>query len=90
MLAHVIYYSNNETQLTWPYKKKGKTSHTTVNLHFELSVKRNIGSKVSPCIHCMYCSGTCQVEATSSSEKIKPAIIELRLSEGISNQLVRQ
>ena len=41
----------------------------------------------------MYCSmpkGTCQAEATSNSEKIKPvalAIIKLRLSEGISQLL---
>ena len=43
----------------------------------------------------MYCGmpkGTCQAEATSNSEKIKPvalAVIELHLSEGI-NQSVTQ
>ena len=41
-------------------------------------------------IHCMYCGmpkGTCPAEVMSNGEKIKPvalAIIELRLSEGIS------
>ena len=44
-------------------------------------------------MHCTYCGmpkGTCQAEATSSSEKIKPvalAIIELCLSEGISQSV---
>ena len=36
--------------------------------------------------------GTCQAEATSNSEKIKPvalAIIELRLSEGISQAVYK-
>ena len=36
--------------------------------------------------------GTCQAEATSNSEKIKPialAVIELRLSEGISQLLTQ-
>ena len=46
-------------------------------------------------MHCMFCGmpkGTSQAEAMSNSEKIKPvalAVIELRLSEGIS-QSVRQ
>ena len=44
-------------------------------------------------MHCTYCGtpkGTCRAEVTSNSEKIKPvalAIIELRLSEGISQLL---
>ena len=44
-------------------------------------------------MHCMYCGmpkGTCRAEATSNSEKIKPialAVIELRLSEGISQSV---
>ena len=44
-------------------------------------------------MHCTYCGmpkGTCRAEATSNSEKIKPvalAIIELRLSEGISKSV---
>ena len=44
----------------------------------------------------MYCSmpkGTCQAEATSNSEKIKPialAVIELRLSEGISQSVIKK
>ena len=44
-------------------------------------------------MHCMYCGmpkGTSQAEATSKSEKIKPvglAVIELHLSEGISQSL---
>ena len=46
-------------------------------------------------MHCTYCGmtkGTCQAEATSNSEKIKPialAIIELRLSEGISQSVTQ-
>ena len=40
-------------------------------------------------MHCMYCGmpkSTCLDEATSNSEKVKPAlaVIELRMSEGIS------
>ena len=44
-------------------------------------------------MHCTYCGmpkGTCRAEATSNSEKIKPvalAVIEVRLSEGISQLL---
>ena len=44
-------------------------------------------------MHCMYCGmpkGTSRAEATSNGEKIKPvalAVIELRLSEGISQLL---
>ena len=44
-------------------------------------------------MHCMYCGipkGTCRAEATSNSEKIKPvalAVIELRLSEGVSQSV---
>ena len=63
-------------------------------LHFLLSEKMNGTQRrtlVSPCrMHCTYCSMlkvTFPAEATLNSEKIKPvalAIIELRLSEGIS------
>ena len=44
-------------------------------------------------MHCMYCGmpkSTCRAEATSNSENIKPialAVIELSLSEGISQLL---
>ena len=44
-------------------------------------------------MHYTYCGmlkGTCRVEPTSNSEKIKPvtlAVIELRLSEGISKSV---
>ena len=40
----------------------------------------------------LYAKGTCRVEATSNSEKIKPvalAVIELRLSEGISQSVTQ-
>ena len=46
-------------------------------------------------MHCTYCGmpkGTCRVEATLNSEKIKPvalAVIELRLSEGISQSVTQ-
>ena len=43
-------------------------------------------------MHCMYCGmpkGTCQAKATSNSQKnsLALAVIELRLSEGISQLL---
>ena len=43
-------------------------------------------------MHCGMPKGTCWAEAMSNSEKIKPvalAVIELRLSEGISQLLTR-
>ena len=46
-------------------------------------------------MHCMYCGmpkGTCRAEAMSNSETIKPialAVIELRLSEGISQSVTQ-
>ena len=66
---------------------------------FLLSAKMNWTQRrtlVSPRrMHCMFCSmpkGTSWAEATSNSEKIKPvavalAVIELDLSEGISQSL---
>ena len=69
------------------------------NQHFSLSAKMKGTQRrtlVSPRrMHCMYCSmpkNTSQAEATSHSEKIKSvalAVIELRLSEGISQLLSR-
>ena len=47
-------------------------------------------------MHCTYCGmskGTSQAEVTSNSEKIKPialAVIELHLSEGISQSVSRK
>ena len=46
-------------------------------------------------MHCMYCGmpkSTSRAEATSNSEKVKPvalAVIEFRLSEGISQLLTQ-
>ena len=46
-------------------------------------------------MHCTYCGmlkGTCRAEATLNSDKIKPvalAVIELGLSEGISQLLTQ-
>ena len=69
------------------------------NRHLSLSAKMNGTQRrtlVSPRrMHCTYCGmlkGTCQAEATSNSEIIKLialAIIELRLSEGISQLLTQ-
>ena len=67
------------------------------NRHFSLSAKRNGTQRrtlVSPrrmhCTHCGMPKGTFRAEATSNSENIKPvalAVIELRLSEGISQSV---
>ena len=68
-----------------------------LNQHFSLSVKMNGTQRrtlVSPLrMHCMYCGmlkSTSRTEAMSNSEKIKPvalAVIELHLSEGISQSI---
>ena len=76
---------------------RGSHHMLSPNRHFSLSAKMNGTQRrtlVSPWrMHRTYCGmpkGTCRAEATSNSEKIKPvalAIIELRLSEGISQLL---
>ena len=64
------------------------------NRHFSLSTKMigtQTGKSMKNTLHvCGMPKGTCRAEATSNSEKIKPvalAVIELRLSEGISQLL---
>ena len=60
------------------------------NGHFSLSAKMN-GTQKRNMKNALYMpKGTCRAEATSNTEKIKPvalAVIELRLSEGISQLL---
>ena len=76
---------------------EGKHHVIPPNWHLLLSAKMN-GTQRRTLVslwrmHCMYCSmpkGTCRAEAMPNSKKIKPvalAIIELRLSEGISQLL---
>ena len=79
--------------------RKGNHHVLSPNQHFLLSAKMNGTQRrtlVNPWrMHCTYCGmpkGTCQAKTTSNSENIKLvalAVIELRLSEGIS-QLVSQ
>ena len=66
------------------------------NHHLSLSAKMNGTQRrtlVSPWrMHCTYCGmpkGTCRAEVTLNSEKIKPVVLAIILSEGISQLLTQ-
>ena len=87
------------TKNTDDFCYEGKPSHATAkSTPFAISkdewnTKEDTGKSMR--MHCMYYGmpkGTCRAEAMSNSEKIKPvalAVIELRLSEGISQSVTQ-
>ena len=71
---------------------RARAKSTPVNKD-EWDTKEDTGKSMKNALYVLrYAKNTCRAEATSNSEKIKPvalAVIELRLSEGISQSVTQ-